>query len=95
MQIYFSPELIKPDAQVLNVVDQNGKAVGYVAYIVEEKKMYVYGHLEDDGVRADFKDLIQPYLKGLKNIKEGIEVYSYLSVGGEKMELKKEEDEEK
>jgi hypothetical protein len=92
MQIYFSPELVKPDAQVLNVVDQNGKAVGYVAYIVEEKKMYVYGHLEDDGVKADFKDLIKPYLDGLKGIKEGMDVYSYLSVGGVKLELKDEEE---
>jgi hypothetical protein len=94
VQIYFSPELIKPDAQVLNVVDQNGKAVGYVAYIVEEKKIYVYGQLEEDGVKEDFKDLVTPYLNGLKKLKSDLDVYSYLSIGGTKIELgKKEKDE--
>lgn len=86
MQIYFSPELIKNDAQVLNIVDQNGKAVGYTAFIFDEKKIYVYGQLEEAGVEGDFKDLVQPYIQGLAKSKPGLDVYSYLSVGGTKTE---------
>ncbi|MBU8906936.1 hypothetical protein [Desertibacillus haloalkaliphilus] len=92
MQIYFSPELIKQDAQVLNVVDQHSKAVGYIAFLLEEKKMYVYGQLEHEGVEEDFKDLVKPYVQGLSKLKEDLEVYSYLSVGGKKVELGDTED---
>ncbi|MDE5411804.1 hypothetical protein [Alkalihalobacterium chitinilyticum] len=92
MDIYFSPELSKEDAQVLNIVDRDEKAVGYLAYIIDEKKVYVYGQLENEGVYEDFKDLVKPYLKGLQKIKEGAEVYSYLSVGGKKVELEDEKE---
>ncbi|GAE28286.1 hypothetical protein JCM9140_4500 [Halalkalibacter wakoensis JCM 9140] len=97
MQIYFSPEFLKEDAQVLNVVTDANKPVGYMAFLMEEekKKMYVYGQLEEEGVYEDFKDLVTPYLDGLKKLKPELEVYSYLSVGGKKVELggesKKEE----
>ncbi|MFV8830328.1 hypothetical protein [Alkalihalobacterium sp. APHAB7] len=90
MDIYFSPELSKEDAQVLNIVDRDEKAVGYLAYIIDEKKIYVYGQLENEGVYEDFRDLVKPYLKGLQKIKEDAEVYSYLSVGGKKVELEDE-----
>ncbi|WP_216829142.1 hypothetical protein [Alkalihalobacterium elongatum] len=91
MDIYFSPELSKEDAQVLNIVDRDEKAVGYLAYIIDEKKIYVYGQLENEGVYEDFKDLVKPYLKGLQKVKEDVELYSYLSVGGKKVELEDEE----
>lgn len=87
MQIYFSPEVIKADSQVLNVVDQNQKAVGYVAFLFDEKKLYVYGLLEEEGHGEDFKDLVKPFIQGLAKTKENLEVYSYLSVGGKKIEL--------
>ncbi|WP_078553982.1 hypothetical protein [Bacillus alkalicellulosilyticus] len=93
MQIYFSPEFIKQDAQVLNVVTQENKAVGYLAFLLEEKKMYVYGQLEEGGVEEDFKDLIDPYLKGLTKLKPDLEVMSYISVGGRKIELNSGEEE--
>lgn len=93
MQIYFSPEVIKPDSQVLNVVDQNQKAVGYVAFLFDEKKLYVYGLLEKEGVEEDFKDLVKPYIQGLSKLKEELEVYSYLSIGAKKIELEDEESE--
>lgn len=97
MQIYFSPEFIKEDSQVLNIVTDDNKPVGYLAFLMdaEKKKMYVYGLLEEEGVSEDFKDLVKPYLDGLTKLKPELEVYSYLSVGGKKVEMevakKKEE----
>jgi hypothetical protein len=47
LQIYFSPEVITPEYQVLNVVNSNNKGVGNVAFLFDEKKLFVYGILED------------------------------------------------
>lgn len=91
MQIYFSPEVITPQFQVLNVVDSENKAVGNVAFLFDEKKMYVYGILEEEGVGLDFKDLVTPYLKGLAKAKPGLEILSCLYVGCKKISLKEEE----
>ncbi|RTR35993.1 hypothetical protein EKG37_00075 [Robertmurraya yapensis] len=93
MQIYFSPEVITPEFQVLNIVDSSNKAVGNVALLFDEKKLYVYGILEEEGVSLDFKDLVKPYLKGLAKAKEGIDIFSCLYVGCKKIELKDEEEE--
>ena len=92
MQIYFSPEFLKEDAQVLNVVDDKNNEVGYMAFLMEQKKMYVYGQFQHEGVYEDFKDLVNPYLKGLTKLKPDLEVYTFLSVGGKKVELETEED---
>jgi hypothetical protein len=43
LQIYFSPEVITSQFQVLNVVDGKNKGVGNVALLFDEKKIYVYG----------------------------------------------------
>lgn len=91
MQIYFSPEVITPEFQVLNIVNSLNKAVGNVAFLFDEKKLYVYGILEEEGVREDFKDLVKPYIKGLAKAKEGAEVYVCLYVGCEKVELKEQD----
>lgn len=93
MQIYFSPEFIKEDGQVLNIVTDDNEPVGYMAFLMEEKKMYVYGHLQEEGVCEDFKDLVKPYLKGLTKLKPELEVYSYLSVGGKKIDLNEKKEE--
>ncbi|MBM7644165.1 hypothetical protein JOD45_000356 [Scopulibacillus daqui] len=87
MEIYFSPELIKQEAQILNIIDQDSKPVGYMSFLFDDKKLYIHGHLEEKGVSEDFKDLVKPYIKGLINLKPDCEVYSYLSIGGEKLEL--------
>ncbi|WP_062051581.1 hypothetical protein [Bacillus sp. JCM 19034] len=96
MQIYFSPEFIKDDAQVLNIVTDHNKPIGYIAFLMEEdkKKVYVYGQLEEEGAAEDFKDLVKPYLRGLTKLKPDLEVYSYLTVGGDKVDLKGEGKEE-
>ncbi len=88
MQIYFSPEFFKEDAQVLNIVTHHNEPVGYLAFLMDGKeKIYVYGVLENEGVTEDFKDLVKPYLQGLMKINPDLDVYSYLTVGGKKVDL--------
>lgn len=48
------------------------------------KKMYVYGILEEEGVEADFKDLLTPYLKGMMKAQEGLDLFSCIYVGCKK-----------
>jgi len=91
LQIYFSPEVITPQFQVLNVVDGKNKGVGNVAFLFDEKKLYVYGILEEEEVGADFKDLVTPYLKGLAKAKPGLDIFSCLYVGCKKINLNEEE----
>ncbi|WP_066308181.1 hypothetical protein [Bacillus sp. FJAT-29814] len=93
MQIYFSPEIITPEYQVLNVVDSANKAVGNVAFLFDEKKLFVYGILEEEGVGEDFKDLVTPYIKGMAKAKSGLDVFSCLYVGCKKIKLNEEEEE--
>lgn len=91
MEIYFSPEVITPHYQLLNIVDTKGKAVGNIALLFAEKKIYVHGLLEEKGVEADFKDLVTPYIKGLAKAKEGLDIFSCLYSGCEKIDINEEE----
>ncbi len=91
LQIYFSPEVITPEYQVLNVVDSTNKGVGNIAFLFAEKKLYVYGILEEEDVGADFRDLVTPYLKGLAKAKPGLDIFSCLYVGCKKIELNDKE----
>lgn len=93
MQIYFSPEVITPEFHVLNVVDSANQAVGNVAFLFDEKKLYVYGILEEEGVGGDFKDLVKPYIKGLAKAKPGLDIFSCLYVGCKKITLNENEEE--
>lgn len=93
MQIYFSPEVMTPEYQVLNVVDSSNKGVGNVAFLFDEKKLFVYGILEEEEVAADFKDLVRPYIKGLSKAKPDLDVFSCLYVGCKKIKLKDDEEE--
>ncbi|QOR65146.1 hypothetical protein IM538_15060 [Cytobacillus suaedae] len=90
MQIFFSPELVTPECQVLNIVDLKDKAVGYVAFLFDEKKMYVYGHCEEEGVSEDYKDLVTHFIQGMSKAKSDLDVFSYLSVAGKKIDIKLE-----
>ncbi|MBM7096128.1 MULTISPECIES: hypothetical protein [Alteribacter] len=87
MQIYFSPEFFKEDSQVLNIVTQNNEPVGYLTFLMKDKKMYVFGVLENEGVTEDFKDLVKPYVQGLLKIDPEMDVYSYLTAGGKKLDV--------
>ncbi|WP_062356800.1 hypothetical protein [Bacillus kwashiorkori] len=93
MEIYFSPEVITPHFQILNVVNSAEKAVGNLALMFDEKKIFVYGILEEGGVGHDFKDLVKPYLKGLNKAKPDLDIYSCLYVGCEKVNLNEDEKE--
>lgn len=93
VQVYFSPELMSENTYVLNIVDQEQKGIGFLSLLVNDKKMYVYGHLENEGVREDFKDLIQPYIMGMTKSNEDMEVLSYISIGGQRLDMSKETDE--
>ncbi|UCZ53613.1 hypothetical protein LGQ02_02100 [Bacillus shivajii] len=90
MQIYFSPEFYKEDAQVLNIVTDKNEAVGYLAFLMDDKKMYVYGTLQEEGISENFKDLVTPYIRGLTKLKPDIEVFTFLSAGGKKIEIEEE-----
>ncbi|MFC4322767.1 hypothetical protein [Litchfieldia salsa] len=87
MQIFLSPELMTQEYQIINVINQNEKAIGYVTFLIDEKKMYVYGLCEEEGVSEDFKDLIKPYIQGMSKAKPELDVYSYISIGGKKLEI--------
>ncbi|MFT4414109.1 hypothetical protein ACLM5H_09630 [Fredinandcohnia humi] len=95
MQIFISPEVIKEQCQILNIVNQDHKAVGYISFFFDDKKMYVYGQCEEEGVSKDFKDVIQPYIQGMAKAKPDLDIYSYISIGGEKLDLSEEESKEK
>ncbi|PWA13180.1 hypothetical protein DCC39_01645 [Pueribacillus theae] len=95
MEIYISPELIDQDKQILNIVDQNQQAVGFLSLQFDDKKMYIFGNLQEVGVKEDFKDLIKPYVNGMSKNKADLEVYSYVSLGGEKFDLEASEEDQK
>jgi hypothetical protein len=73
------------------VVDSSNKGVGNIALLFAEKKIYVYGILEEEDVGADFRDLVTPYLKGLTKAKPGLDIFSCLYVGCKKIELNDKE----
>ncbi|MEK5442172.1 hypothetical protein [Fredinandcohnia sp. FSL W7-1320] len=95
MQIFVSPEVIKEECQILNIVNQEKKALGYISFFFDDKKMYVYGHCEELGVSKDFKDTITPYIQGMAKVKPDLDIFSYISIGGEKLDLADEESEDK
>ena len=93
MQIFLSPEVVKPECQIINIVNSSQKAIGYITFLFDEKKMYVYGLCEEEGVSEDFRDLIKPYIQGMGKAKPELDVYSYISVGGEKLDIATDEKE--
>lgn len=92
MDIYFSPELYRQEAQILNVVDDENNPIGYFSFVIDEKKIYVYGHLENEGVGEDYRGMVTTYLKGLLKLKPEREIYCYVAIGGKKIELKNEDE---
>ncbi|MCH1626371.1 hypothetical protein [Fredinandcohnia quinoae] len=94
MQIFISPEIVKEQCQILNIINQDQKAIGYITFFFDEKKMYVYGQCEEEGVSEDFKDVIQPYIQGMSKAKPDLDIYSYICIGGKKLTLNKDENNE-
>jgi hypothetical protein len=87
VEIFFSPESLNSECQILNVVEGNQKPIGYLSFISDDKKIYIYGHLENEGVSEIYKDMVRSYIQGLAKSKEGREIYSYIAVGGKKLEI--------
>ncbi|HET7628093.1 MAG TPA: hypothetical protein VFK44_06855 [Bacillales bacterium] len=87
MEIYISPEFINNESQVYNIVDEQGDAVGYMACVQDEERMYVYGLAENESVEEDFKDLTTPFIEGLAEMKPDLDIYCHLFVGGKRLEV--------
>ena len=92
MEIFFSPEVITPHFQALNVVDAKEKAVGSVAFLFHGEKIYIYGILEEEGVSESFKDLLKPYIKGLAKTIDDAEIYACIYSGCKKIQLMEDHD---
>lgn len=95
MPTFFSPEIMKNDFHVLNVVDGNNQPVGYTAFLFDEKKIYVYGQLEKEGLAEDYKEMIKPYVEGISKANSDIEIYSYFAVGGKPFSIDTQNEEGK
>lgn len=93
MEIFFSPEVIHQHFQILNVVDSKENAVGNVAFMFDEKKIYVYGIVEEEGVTENFRSIVTPYIKGIASAHPDLEVYSCLYVGCKKISVNTEDEE--
>lgn len=91
MEIYFSPEYMDEQSQILNVVNEAQKAIGFLCILKVDKKMYVFGNLHNVGAKEDFTDLLKPYLEGMAKMNEDIDMFSYLTVGGEWLELNEDQ----
>lgn len=92
MDIYFSPELYRENAQILNIMDNELNPIGYFAFFIDDQKIYVHGHLENEGVGEDFQGMIRTYLKGILKLKPAREVYSYVAIGGQKIVFDNEDE---
>ncbi len=88
--LFFSPEMFTSSFHLLNVVNAQDQAVGLVAALFAEKKVYVYGILEKEGVEEDFKELALHYIKGLAKTAPDAEVYSCVYSGCRKIDFQDE-----
>ncbi|WP_139822835.1 hypothetical protein [Tuberibacillus sp. Marseille-P3662] len=93
MPTFFSPEIMNPNFHVLNVVDSNKTPVGYTAFLFDEKKMYIYGQVEQEGLAEDYKDMVKPYVEGITKANPDLNVYSYFSIGGKPFSIDTQKDE--
>ncbi|GEN35697.1 hypothetical protein [Aneurinibacillus danicus] len=94
--LFFKPEFQNKQGEILNVVDANGKAVGYIAYLYkEDKELYIMGQLEEEGEKQNFIDITSHFIDGLKKAILGDgekEPNIYIHLGGELMNLYKKDD---
>ncbi|WP_141432717.1 hypothetical protein [Bacillus sp. 03113] len=94
--IFFQPEFRNQQGEIINVVDSNGKAVGYISYLYkEDKDLYIMGQLDNLGEKQNFIDLTSKFIDGLKKsiLGEGEkEPCLYIHLGGEAMDIDKNKD---
>ncbi|MGM0920421.1 MAG: hypothetical protein ACQEWW_04210 [Bacillota bacterium] len=97
--LFFQPEFRNQQGEIINVVDTNGKAVGYIAYLYKgEDDLYVMGQLNNAGEKQNFIDITSKYIDGLKKSILGNgekEPNLFIHLGGESIDIDKYNEEEK
>lgn len=94
--LYLQPQFRNTSGEILNVVSQDGKMLGYLTYIYKEHDdLYVLGHLDDVGEKQNYIDVIAKYVSGLKAVC-GMEKDPYVRIhcGGDPIQLTKSEEDE-
>lgn len=92
--LFFKPEFQTAQAAILNVVDTEEKAVGYIAYVYkEDKQLYIMGQLNEEGEKQNFIDIVSQFIDGLKKAVLGDgdkEPNLYIHLGGQLIDLDKQ-----
>ena len=95
--IFLQPEFCNQQGEIINLVDTNGKAVGYIAYMYKgENDLYVMGQLDNEGEKQNFIDITSKFIDGLKKSILGNgekEPNIFIHLGGEAIEIYKDEEE--
>jgi hypothetical protein len=96
--IFLQPEFRNQQGEIINLVDTNGKAVGYIAYMYKgENDLYVMGQLDNAGEKQNFVDITSKFIDGLKKSILGDgdkEPNIFIHLGGKAINIDKDEDEE-
>jgi hypothetical protein len=89
--LYFKPEFRGEQSEILNVVDAEGSAVGFISSVFKENKdLYIMGQLEKEGEKQNFIDIVSAYVTGMKKSTLGdgeTEPSLYIHLGGERLNL--------
>ncbi|MDQ0860835.1 hypothetical protein [Bacillus sp. V2I10] len=97
--LFFQPEFRNQQGEIINVVDTNGKAVGYIAYLYKgEDDLYVMGQLNNAGEKQNYIDITSKYIDGLKKSILGNgekEPNLFIHLGGESIDIDKDNEEGK
>jgi hypothetical protein len=97
--IFFQPEFHNQQGEIIDVIDTNGKAVGYIAYLYKnEKDLYIMGQLNDLGEKQNFIDMASKYIDGLKKSILGDgekEPNLSINLGGEALDVYQDSSNEK
>lgn len=96
--IFLQPEFCNQQGEIINLVDTNGKAVGYIAYMYKgENDLYVMGQLDNAGEKQNFVDITSKFIDGLKKSILGDgdkEPNIFIHLGGEAINIDKDDEEE-
>ena len=91
--IFLEPQFRNDNGEILNVVNSEGNAVGYLSYMFkDEGDLYILGQLEEEGEKQNFLDVTSHFIDGLRQSVVGdhtAEPYVYIHLGGEMVQLEK------
>ncbi|MGC4376233.1 hypothetical protein WD019_04730 [Fictibacillus sp. Mic-4] len=94
--LFFKPEFRNHEGEIINVVDLQNNAVGFISFLYKEnQELYIFGQLNDEGEKQNFIDIVSHYIDGLKIAILGNsdkEPNIYLHSGGNPIELDKEKE---